>query len=60
VGFVHYAPSPRHVALERAGELAARLPGTVSPVLLFVNPSDEMVQAGVQAVPQALLQFHGD
>ena len=60
VGFVHYPPSPRHVALERAGELAARLPTTVTPVLLFVNPSDEMVQAGLQAVPRALLQFHGD
>ncbi|NIC39457.1 N-(5'-phosphoribosyl)anthranilate isomerase, partial [Aquabacterium sp. A08] len=32
----------------------------VTPVLLFVNASAAEVQAGLQAVPHALLQFHGD
>ena len=60
VGFVLYAKSPRHVAPERAGELARRLPPFVMPVLLFVNASPAEIVAGVQAVPNAMLQVHGD
>jgi phosphoribosylanthranilate isomerase len=60
VGFVLYEHSPRHVSVERAGELAARLPPFVTPVLLFVNASPAHIQRGCDAVPQALLQFHGD
>jgi len=60
IGFVLYPPSPRAVTPERAGELARLLPPFVTPVLLFVNASAEEVQAGLRAVPNALLQFHGD
>lgn len=60
IGFVLYPKSPRYVSPERAGELAARLPAFVTPVLLFVNASPEFIAQGVQAVPNALLQFHGD
>ncbi|MDO9437386.1 phosphoribosylanthranilate isomerase [Hydrogenophaga sp.] len=60
VGFVLYEQSPRYVTAERAGALARRLPAFVTPVLLFVNASTEHIQRGVDAVPQALLQFHGD
>ena len=60
IGFVLYAKSPRAVSAQRAGELAGRLPPFVTPVLLFVNASAQEIQAAVQAVPQALLQFHGD
>lgn len=60
VGFVLYAPSPRFVTAARAGELARRLPAFVTPVLLFVNASAGDIADGVRAVPQALLQFHGD
>ena len=60
VGFVLYAESPRHVTPERAGELARRLPPFVTPVLLFVNASLEHIARGCEAVPHALLQFHGD
>ncbi|WP_101049412.1 phosphoribosylanthranilate isomerase [Macromonas nakdongensis] len=60
IGFVLYPPSPRAVTPERAGELARELPPFVTPVLLFVNASAAEVQAGLQAVPHALLQFHGD
>lgn len=60
VGFVLYPHSPRFVSPERAGELARRLPAFVTPVLLFVNASPEFIAQGVQAVPNALLQFHGD
>ncbi len=60
VGFVMYPASPRHIPLARAAELARRLPPFVTPVLLFVNESESAVQAACAAIPQALLQFHGD
>jgi len=60
IGFVLYAKSPRHVALDRAAALAARLPPFVTPVLLFVNASPSEVQRATDRLPQALLQFHGD
>lgn len=60
IGFVLYPPSPRAVSPQRAGELTRLLPPFVTPVLLFVNASGEEVRAGLAAVPNALLQFHGD
>ena len=60
IGFVLYPPSPRHVSLERAAELAGLLPAFATPVLLFVNETAERIQAACAAVPGALLQFHGD
>jgi phosphoribosylanthranilate isomerase len=60
IGFVLYERSARHVAAERAGVLARGLPPFVTPVLLLVNASPELLRSALQAVPQALLQFHGD
>jgi phosphoribosylanthranilate isomerase len=60
VGFVLYAKSPRHVTLARAVELARTLPPFVTPVLLFVNAARADIDAACAALPQALLQFHGD
>ena len=60
IGFVLYAKSPRHVSFARAAELASRLPPFVMPVALLVNARDEEVGAAIAAMPQALLQFHGD
>jgi len=60
IGFVLYAQSPRHVTAQRAGELARCLPPFVTPVLLFVNATPDHIRQGCEAVPQALLQFHGD
>lgn len=60
IGFVLYPPSPRNVPIERAAELAARLPAFVTPVLLFVNDSPERIAQACAAVPGAVLQFHGD
>lgn len=60
IGFVLYPNSPRAVTAARAGELARLLPPFVTPVLLFVNASAAEIAAGLQAVPNALLQFHGD
>jgi len=60
LGFVLYERSPRFVTLARAVELAQRLPPFVTPVGLFVNASDADVDAASAAIPQLLLQFHGD
>ena len=60
IGFVLYDKSPRCVSLSRATELARRLPPFVMPVGLFVNASVGEITAAVQAMPQMLLQFHGD
>ena len=60
IGFVLYAKSPRHVALDRAVQLAQGLPPFVTPVLLFVNALPSDIKKACKAMPQALLQFHGD
>jgi len=60
IGFVLYDKSPRFVHTARAAELARRLPPFVTPVLLLVNATPAQVATALAAVPQALLQFHGD
>ncbi len=60
VGFVLYPASPRAVTAQRAAELARRLPPFMTPVLLLVNASADEIAHALQAVPNALLQFHGD
>lgn len=60
IGFVLYDKSPRHVSAERAGVLACRLPPFVTPVVLLVNADADLRQRALEAVPNALLQFHGD
>lgn len=60
VGFVLYPKSARAVSLERAAQLARRLPPFVTPVLLFVNADASLFVAAKQAVPSGIWQFHGD
>jgi phosphoribosylanthranilate isomerase len=60
LGFNLYARSARHVSLDRAQSLVRRLPPFVTPVLLFVNATPDEVRAAVDAIPHAVLQFHGD
>jgi phosphoribosylanthranilate isomerase len=60
IGFVLYDKSPRHVDPARAAALARRLPPFVTPVLLLVNAPPALLHRALAAVPQALLQFHGD
>ena len=60
IGFVLYEKSPRHVSVERAATLARGLPPFVTPVCLFVNASRAAIDAASMALPNALLQFHGD
>jgi len=60
IGFVMYEKSPRHVAPQRAAELARRLPPFVTPVCLYVNASADLIGRTLQAIPNQLMQFHGD
>ena len=60
IGFVFYAKSPRAVTPERARALARLLPPFLTPVGLFVNATDAELQAGFDALPNMLVQFHGD
>ncbi len=60
IGFVLYPKSPRAVSIERAVELAKRLPPFVTPVLLVVNTNATEVVAACAAIAGATIQFHGD
>jgi phosphoribosylanthranilate isomerase len=60
IGFVLYEKSPRHVSIERAAELARRLPPFVTPVLLFVNESATNIVAACASIAGATVQFHGE
>ena len=60
IGLVLYERSPRFVNAARAADLARRLPPFVLPVCLFVNAEPALIEEVLAAVPNALLQFHGD
>lgn len=58
VGFVFFAPSPRNLGWERAGQLAARVPGGVGRVGVFVNPDDALVERAAAAGRLDAVQLH--
>jgi phosphoribosylanthranilate isomerase len=60
IGLVFHAGSPRHVAVERAVEIVARLPPFVHAVGLFVNAAADEVRGTLRHVRLDLLQFHGE
>jgi phosphoribosylanthranilate isomerase len=60
IGLVFYPKSPRLLSLERAAALARRLPPFVTPVGLFVNADPAEVARVAAAIPNLLLQFHGE
>jgi len=60
VGFVLWPSSPRAVTVERAQALARELPPFVTPVCLLVNADAGLITRATQALPHALLQFHGN
>ncbi len=60
VGFVRYAKSPRYVTIQRAAELARRLPPFITPVLLYVNADATEIVADCLKIQGATIQFHGD
>lgn len=60
IGLVFYPQSPRFLTLSKATGFARLLPPFVAPVGLFVNAGAEEIALAVAAIPQLLLQFHGD
>ncbi|MFZ3483316.1 phosphoribosylanthranilate isomerase [Sphingomonas sp. 3-13AW] len=58
VGFVFFAPSPRNVGLELAAGLAARVPGHVQRVGVFVDPDDALLDAAISAGRLDSIQLH--
>lgn len=60
IGLVFYPPSPRMLKLEQARELRSAVPPYVTSVALFVNPSRAEVEAVLERVRPAMLQFHGE
>lgn len=60
IGFVFYEPSPRHVTVQQAKQLAKHIPAYVSIVGLFVNATSDEIAQVLAEVPLDILQFHGD
>lgn len=60
VGFVFHDASPRNLSLSQAAALARQVPDSVLKVGLFVNPSDEALNATLAQVPLDMIQLHGD
>ena len=60
LGLVFYSPSPRAVSIAQAKQIVEGLPPFVSIVALFVDAEASDVYACIEALPTAILQFHGD
>ena len=59
LGFVHFAKSPRHVALEAAARLAAPARGRAQVVAVLVDPDDALLDAVARILAPDLIQLHG-
>ena len=60
IGLVFYPGSPRHVSVSQAAMIMGALPPFITSVGLFVNAEAQAINAILQDLPLALLQFHGD
>jgi len=58
VGFVFFPPSPRNLDRDRARGLAARVPGHVRRVGVFVDPDDALIDMAIAAGQLDALQLH--
>ena len=59
LGFVFFPPSPRHLSLETARALAARVAGRARKVALTVDAEDAALDAIMAALDPDLTQLHG-
>jgi phosphoribosylanthranilate isomerase len=59
IGLVFYPPSPRHISIEQAVEIAAVVSPFCSVTALFLDAEESYVEKVLQSVPVSLLQFHG-
>jgi phosphoribosylanthranilate isomerase len=58
VGFVFFPPSPRHLSFDKAQGLAARVPGQIARVGVFVDPDDALLDAAIAAGRLEVIQLH--
>jgi len=58
VGLNFFAPSPRFVSFDRAARLAARVPGHVGRLGVFVDPDDALIEQAVAAGRLDAIQLH--
>lgn len=58
VGLVFFPPSPRHLSFDQAAGLAARVPGRVTRVGVFVDPDDALLDQAVAAGRLQAVQLH--
>lgn len=59
VGFVFFAPSPRHLAFDVACKLGQRVRGRAQKVALTVDADDVVFEAIAEALQPDMLQLHG-
>lgn len=59
VGFVFFPKSPRNISFAQAQPLAARVPGHIRKVGVFVDPDDAMLDGAVGAAALDAIQLHG-
>jgi phosphoribosylanthranilate isomerase len=59
VGFVFFPPSPRHVTLDSARSLGARVRGRALKVALSADADDALLAASIEALDADILQLHG-
>lgn len=55
-----FAPSPRRISLDVAAQIAKRVPASIEPVAVFVNPTESLVQEVDELFPSLRVQFSGD
>lgn len=60
LGLVFYPPSKRVIDVSRALRVREAVPAFVQLVGLFVNPTRDEVEKVLRAMPELVLQFHGD
>jgi phosphoribosylanthranilate isomerase len=59
IGLVFYPPSPRHLSVAAAAEIAAALPAAVAKVGVFVNESVSTVLETARTAGLTAVQLHG-
>ena len=59
IGFVFYEPSPRYININKAKELALKVPGDVNIVAVLVDPETEFLESLISQVKIDFLQLHG-
>ena len=60
IGFVFWKKSPRYIEPDRAGEIAAALPATVTTVGVFVNEPVDAIRETARIAGLRMVQLHGE